>query len=123
MNKKSLLSALLTTILIGGLILVNAMRFGTVHAATEVTGIISSDNTWTKANSPYSLIGPVGVHEGVTLTIEEGATVNLSTYYLQVNGTLQVIGSSANPVHINSAQTNAGQIKFTASSTNWNELG
>ncbi len=119
MNKK-LLSNTLLLIMIGVLAIAGISLF-TVRADTNVGGIITSDTTWTTANSPYNLLGPVGVHEGVTLTIEAGATVNLNTYYLQVNGTLQIRGSSANPVHINSEQTNAGQIKFTASSTNWNE--
>jgi hypothetical protein len=98
-----------------------AVQLGTVQASIDVGGIISSNTVWTEANSPYSLLGPTLVNSGVTLTIEAGATVNLNTYYLQVNGTLQIRGSSLNPVHINSAQTNAGQIKFTASSPSWNE--
>ena len=39
MNKKSLLSAFLTVILIGGLVLASAIRFGTVQASTGVSGI------------------------------------------------------------------------------------
>jgi hypothetical protein len=38
-NKKSPLSAFLTAILIAGLILASAMRFGTVHASTGASGI------------------------------------------------------------------------------------
>ncbi len=92
-----------------------------VHADTVPPSIISSDTTWTKANSPYKLSGPTLISSGVTLTIEAGATVNLNTYYLQVNGTLNARGTSTNPIYINSATVNAGQIKFTASSTSWNE--
>jgi hypothetical protein len=111
---------MLLIILIGGFALAG-VSLSVVRADTDVSGIITSDTTWTEANSPYSLLGPVGVHEGVTLTIEAGATVNLHTYYLEVNGTLQVRGTSENLVHINGVQANAGQIKFTASSTNWND--
>jgi parallel beta-helix repeat protein len=101
MNGKSLSSAFLTAIMVSGSILVNAMHFGTVQAATEVTGIISSDTTWTKANSPYSLTGPTAVGEGVTLTIEAGATVNLNDYYIEVNGTLRAKGTSTDKIRIN----------------------
>ncbi len=100
MNKK-LLSSTLLIIMISGLALAGTTRFSTVKAATDVIGIISSDTTWTKANSPYSLTGPVLVNNGVTLTIEPGVTVNLNDYYIHVNGTLTAIGSSSDPIHIN----------------------
>jgi hypothetical protein len=87
-NKKSLLSAFLTAILIGGSILASAMRFETVQASTEVTGIISSDTTWTKSNSPYNLTGNVLVESGVTLTVEADTTVNFDEYFIRVNGSL-----------------------------------
>ena len=67
-----------------------AMLFGTVQAATEVAGIITSDTTWTRANSPYDLTGNVLVEIGVTLTIEADTTVNFNDYYLRVNGSLTV---------------------------------
>jgi len=70
-------------------------------SGTDVSGIIASDATWTQVNSPYSLTGPVGVSEGATLTIEAGVTVNLNSYYIQVNGTLYARGSSTDPIYIN----------------------
>lgn len=85
---KSLLSAFLVAIMIGGFALADTLHFGTAHAATDVNGIISSDTTWTKADSPYSLSGSVAVDKGVTLTVEPEVTVNLNYYYIQVNGTL-----------------------------------
>jgi hypothetical protein len=39
LNKKTLLSAFLTAIMIGGLVLASATRFGTVQASTDVSGI------------------------------------------------------------------------------------
>jgi hypothetical protein len=39
LNKKSLLSAFLTAILIAGLVLANAMRLGTAQASTDVNGV------------------------------------------------------------------------------------
>ena len=50
-----------------------------VHASTPVSGAITLDTTWTKANSPYMLTGTVTVNSGVTLTIEPGATVDLAS--------------------------------------------
>jgi uncharacterized protein YxeA len=114
--RKPLLTAFLTAIIISGLALAGTVHFSTVHAATEVTGVISTDTTWTVANSPYSLTGPVKVNNSVTLTIEAGATVNLNSYYIQVEGTLQARGSSADQIHFNS-----GSIKFMGSSNDWNE--
>ena len=89
---------------------------GTVTAATDVPSIISSDTKWTKANSPYELKGPTLVSDDVTLTIEPGTTVNLNDFYIQVNGTLVARGSSTDQIHFN-----GGIIKFTESSTDWNE--
>jgi len=46
-----------------------------VAAATNVSGTISTNTTWTAANSPYVMTGNVTVNAGVTLTIEPGVTV------------------------------------------------
>jgi hypothetical protein len=51
-------------------------------ATTQVSGVISSDTTWTQANSPYNLDGDLLVDNGVVLTIEAGVTVNLEDYLL-----------------------------------------
>ncbi|MEM2967876.1 MAG: hypothetical protein QXJ40_00930 [Candidatus Bathyarchaeia archaeon] len=87
-------------ILVGWQALAGAAYFSVAHASTEVIGVISADAKWTKAKSPYSLTGPVLVKEGVTLTIEAWATVNLNEYYIQVNGTLRAIGRSDDLIRI-----------------------
>ena len=114
--KKSLSCALLITMLVGGLILVFAANFGVVQASADVSGIIGSDTTWTKASSPEALIGNMLVNNGVTLTIGAGVTVNLNDYYIMVNGTLRARGSGADKI-----QFNGGQITFTDYSSGWNE--
>src|SRR4030067_1549965 len=114
--KKSLSCVFLTIMVVTGLMLVNTVYFRTVKASVNVTGVIGSDITWTKANSPYILTGNVLVGNGVTLTIEAGATVNLGSYYIMVNGTLRARGSVAEKV-----QSNGGSIIFTNYSSNWNE--
>lgn len=121
--------AILTFILaLSVFVLTGTSYFGTVQAATDVSGLISSDTTWTVAGSPYSLTGPVGVSEGVTLIIEAGVTVNLNSYYLQVNGTLYARGSSTEPIYINDGSEGTDgngypidPITFTPLSSDWNE--
>lgn len=111
-----LLSACLVAALICGIAFASALQFGASQGVTSVNGTISSDTTWTQANSPYNFTGPVGIASGVTLTIEPGATVNLRSYYIQVNGTLDAQGSSTNPIYFN-----GGTITFTSLSNSWNE--
>jgi hypothetical protein len=116
-NKKSLLVAFLTAILIGGLLLV-AIRVSTAKASTEVTGIISSNITWTQSGSPYILTGNVPVNNGVTLTIEPGVTVNIGRgVHLQIDGTLDARGTNTDNIHL----SGGGDIILTPSSTNWNQ--
>ena len=62
------------------------LLFADVQAATYVSGSISSDTTWTKANSPYRLTGTVFVNSGVILTIEPGVIVDFYIYSIQVTG-------------------------------------
>jgi hypothetical protein len=85
-------------------------------ASTEVTSIINSNTTWTKAGSPYELHGPVAILPGATLTIEAGATVNFNTNYLQVNGTLIAKGTSTQRITFNN-----GFIAFTPDAVGWDE--
>ena len=113
---KSLLHSAFTALMVIGLVLVFAANFGVAQASTDVSGIIGSDTTWTKANSPYILTGNVLVYNGVTLTIEAGATVNLNDFYIMVNGTLRAQGSGADKI-----QLNGGEITFAPHSSDWNE--
>lgn len=115
--RKLLSIALLAVVVLSSLVFVNNVR-----AATNFSGIISSDTTWTKANSPYSITGNVLVNSGVTLTIEAGTTVNLNDRYIQVDGCLVAKGSSTDKIYFNTVQTNPTvQIYFTKSSSGWDE--
>jgi hypothetical protein len=70
-------------------------------AATFVTGVISSDTTWTKTNSPYNITGAV-IPKGVTVTIEPGTVIYVNAFEgLNVNGTLRAIGTSNEPIVLN----------------------
>jgi RHS repeat-associated protein len=81
-------------------------------SATNVSGTISTDTTWTLANSPYVLTGNVSVAAGVTLTIEPGVVVqgNAHSRELTVSGSLSAIGTASAPITFTStADSAAGQ--------------
>jgi hypothetical protein len=122
--RKFLLVAFLTVLMVFGFALTSTLHFGTVQASTEVTGVISLDTTWTEANSPYILTGPVLVNSSVTLTIEPGVTVYLNGHYLRVNGTLSARGNSANKISLifNGSHPGYPLIDFTSESVNWSEI-
>ena len=113
MNRRAVALALILALLSA---LAGTLHFGVVQSVTEVSGIISSDTTWTKANSPYNLTGYILIANGVKLTIMVGVTVNLNGYLIIVNGTLVARGNSNNFL-----QFNSGEIRFTSFSNDWNK--
>lgn len=82
---------------------------GSARAATNVSGTISSNQTWTLAGSPYVLTGSATIAAGVTVTIEEGVVVqgNHQLRTLTVNGTLLANGSSSQPITFTSTTDSA----------------
>jgi hypothetical protein len=89
------------------------------ESGTDVGGLITSDTTWTKQESPYVLTGPLAVQQGVTLTIGAGTTVNLGYYYLQINGTLTAKGTDTDGIRFNGGSSQG--ITFTAKCSDWNQ--
>ncbi len=77
----------------------------------NVNGTISSDTTWTLADSPYILTDTVWVNEAVTLTIEPGVVVmGQANATLRISGHLQAIGTTSQPITFtSSANTGAGE--------------
>jgi Secretion system C-terminal sorting domain len=78
-----------------------------LHAQTSVSGGIYANTTWTLANSPYLMTGPVVVFPGKTLTIEPGVEVRVRydgipntglMHYLEIRGSLVAVGTLANPI-------------------------
>lgn len=102
--------------MISGLLFTGSSFFDLAIASQSAIGVISSNTTWTNAEGPYELTGPVAVGSGATLTFEAGTTINLNSYYIQVNGTLIARGTSTNLINFN-----GGAITFTSTSTSWNE--
>ncbi|NVO18691.1 MAG: right-handed parallel beta-helix repeat-containing protein [Bacteroidetes bacterium] len=46
--------------------------------ATDVSGVISSNTTWTAAASPYVVTSNITINHGVTLTVQSGVTVKFN---------------------------------------------
>lgn len=73
---------------------------------TYVSGIISSNTTWTAEDSPYIVTGSILVEEGVTLTIEPGVVVKFnSAKAMQIDGELIAQGTEAEPIVFTSNQS------------------
>ena len=68
--------------------------------STEVGGIISSDTTWTKADSTYVITSTVQIPSRVTLTIEPGVTVSKPTSgdMFLLMGTIRAHGTAQEPI-------------------------
>ena len=78
-----------------------------LHAQTPVSGGIYANTTWSLANSPYLMTGPVVVFPGKTLTIEPGVEVRVAyggipntglMHYLEIRGSLIAVGTLTNPI-------------------------
>jgi hypothetical protein len=86
-----------------------------VHADTEVGGPIYSDTTWTISNSPYHVIASIDILADVTLTIEPGVTIFLSSgVKIQVNGKLVARGTPDKLITFTPSNGNWGNIQFTS---------
>ncbi len=96
-------------------------------SSAAVSGILTSDTSWTTAQSPIHLTGSVCVNSGITLRIEPGVTVDLGDYNILVNGTLIARGTSSSKINFidstlsDNAPNRQPQIKFASDSKDWNE--
>ncbi|MBS72288.1 MAG: hypothetical protein CMO20_04975, partial [Thermoplasmata archaeon] len=66
---------------------------------TNIGTVVSFNTTFTAANSPYYLNGPVTIQQGVRLTIDPGVQVyaNTTNSSITVHGEIHTLGTSANP--------------------------
>jgi len=92
------MSLLILDIVIAGIFVIE-MKSINVKADTWVEGHITTDTTWTVANSPYLLTGNVYVDEGATLIIEPGVVLKFGGYMsIYVNGSLYAAGTDENKI-------------------------
>ncbi|RCX12208.1 RHS repeat-associated protein [Anaerobacterium chartisolvens] len=69
-------------------------------------GTITADTTWESNFSPYILNGSVTVASGAVLTVSPGVIVKATSYsyYIDVRGKLNAIGTSDNPIVFTSSK-------------------
>jgi hypothetical protein len=83
---------------------------------TNVSGVISSNTTWSLISSPYIVTGNILVNEDVTLIIEPGVVVKFdSEKVMQIKGELIAQGTSSSKITFTS---NA----FSPSAGDWGNL-
>ncbi len=96
-----LLSLLLASLFLTLQILPTNNLVASGNMGTQVGGILTSDTTWTTANSPYTIISTIQIPENVNLAIEQGVRVtaqpSVDTMFL-INGVIQAHGSATNKI-------------------------
>jgi hypothetical protein len=110
---------------------VGNVTFGASKIGTDIGGIIAVSQTWTKAGSPYSLTGPTQIADGVTVTLEPGASLDLNANEFEVDGAFVVRGTSTDRPCIDGgfvqrtwefgSEAHNGYITFTSASKGWDE--
>jgi len=103
----------------------------TAYASSEGTivgGRIKKDTVWTKENGPYILEDDLTVPSGVSLTIEEGVTIDLKLWSITVEGVLRATGTPEEKVCFNITLTTLkenrnGRIYFTPESRGYKDNG
>jgi Secretion system C-terminal sorting domain/PKD domain len=103
-------------------------RANVLYANTNVSGVISSDVTWKKINSPYIVTGNILVDSAVTLTIQPGVIVKFNNgLSIFVKGELIARGTASDSIVFTSNTLNSagawGYIYFSSTSVPAKYLG
>ena len=108
MNIKRFLPFILTLIL--------SIVFSQPAFATDVSGTITSNTTWSLANSPYVVKSNLLVEESATLAIDPGVEVQFDgNYAILIEGLLLASGTSADKIVFTSGDT-------TPNGGDWNHI-
>ncbi|HEX6641854.1 MAG TPA: DUF6531 domain-containing protein, partial [Thermoanaerobaculia bacterium] len=99
----------------------------------NVSGDVTSNTTWTLANSPYVVTGTINVQSPAVLTIEPGVIVKFETgasLLVQAGATLTANGTSTSPITFTSykddsagGDDNGDGTTTTPAPGDWNTLG
>jgi len=74
---------------------------------TNVSGIISTNTTWTKAGSPYYINGNTEIETNATLTLMPGTSIIFNgDYFIQALGNIIAIGNSQDSIYFQTASLN-----------------
>ena len=93
-------------------------------AQTQVSGIISSNTTWTKANSPYHLTNHLTINQGVELIIEPGVIVEAKVRIsINVLGSIYAVGTVADSIQFKGNGTKGSWIGLKVRNTGGSTLG
>lgn len=114
---RSLVRACASTI--GGLALTALLPLS-VGAQTTLTGTLAADGTLDVLGNPYIVNADFEIPAGLTLTINEGVDIVIEGLFSDfiVNGTLNALGSSSQPITIRSfTGTGAGTVRFNSGSS------
>jgi hypothetical protein len=101
MNRETMVTSVVGAAVLLMIALVFFVESRVVKAQEDFTprgGEIRSNETWTRAESPYLLTERVLVTRGVTLTIEPGVEVRSAGVELTVQGHLEAVGTQDEPI-------------------------
>ena len=129
-NGKKLVICLFSNLFIISIIIAGAssipfmMDEVSAEGPTEISGVISTDTTWTVANSPYIITAKTLVEEDVTLTIQPGVTIKfVNRTYLTVRGALLALGTESQMITFTSNEKSPkpgdwGKMRFEETNMN-----